>query len=878
MANSEFLTGSEIRRTFLEFFRDREHTVVPSASLIPHDPALLLTVAGMVPFKPYLLGEETPPYPRAASSQKCIRTVDIDVVGTTARHLTFFEMLGNFSFGDYFKEKAIPWAYDLATEAFGLDPDRLWFTVHHSDDEAAEIWIDGVGVDPDRLQRRGDEDNFWQMGVAGPCGPSSEIFYDKGPEYGPDGGPVVDEERFMEFWNLVFMQNVQDVPYHVIGDLPAKNIDTGAGLDRVAALLQGVDTVFETDLMRPIMATGENASGVQYGADERSDVSLRILADHGRAATFLVADKVVPSNEGRGYILRRLVRRAVRHAALLGSDDLIMPRLVRATIDVMADAYPDVAAKQALITEILEREETGFRRTLASGHQLLDQALQGVKQGGTLPGAEAFKLHDTHGFPVELTEEILTERGFSLDRTEFETMMEAQRERARADFRGSGGVDYTEAYRTHLSRLDPTEFTGYEAESAVAVILSVLREGDSVERAETGQPVEVFLDRTPFYAESGGQIGDSGTLITETGVMRIDDTRFALPGIHGHRGVVVDGHIQPGQDAKLEIDSDRREHIRKNHTGTHILHYALRETLGEHTHQAGSLVEPERLRFDFSHFSALNPDEVEEVERLSNLRIIENARVTTTITTKEEAEAMGALAFFGDKYGDQVRVVSAGDYSVEFCGGTHVPTTGQVGPLLLVSEGSVAANTRRVEALTGTAAYAYLVDLRSQLRAAEGALRAQPGELVAAAGSAATRLKEAEERIAKYESEARTEAAKALADTAEKVGASSLVVGAVDGMAPDELRVLAAQVRDRLGSSAGVLASTRGGKVALVAFATPDLVDEGVLAGELLAPIAAIVGGGGSRDPQLAQAGGPHADRIADALEEARRALRTALG
>jgi alanyl-tRNA synthetase len=527
--------------------------------------------------------------------QKVARTSDIDIVGTTARHVTFFEMLGNFSFGDYFKERAIPWAYDLMTEGFHLDPELLWFTVHETDDEAAQIWIDDVGVPPDRVQKRG-RDNFWQMGVPGPCGPSSEIFFDKGSRYGPDGGPVVDEERFVEIWNLVFMQNIQDEPYHVIGDLPARNIDTGAGLERVATVLQGVDTLFEIETIREVIATAESATSTAYGASERSDVSLRIMADHGRSVTFLIGDKVVPSNEGRGYVLRRLLRRIVRHASLLGAEDLVLPRLIDTTVRVMGDAYPDLVDKQDAITEMAEREEVRFRRTLESGHQLLDEELAGLETGAVFPGATAFKLHDTYGFPRELTEEILAERGIQLDLDEFHRMMDEQKERARRHYKGGKAVEVAEAYRSLLRGVDTTEFSGYTTEHDGGRLLAIVREGEVVERADEGQDVEVFLDRTPFYAESGGQIGDNGVIVGPTGSIRIADTQYSLPGIHGHRGRVESGHVQAGQEVTLDVDEARRERIKKNHTGTHLLHWGLRTVVGDHVHQAGSLVETSTAR------------------------------------------------------------------------------------------------------------------------------------------------------------------------------------------------------------------------------------------------------------------------------------------
>ena len=847
-----------------------------SASLIPIDPTLLLTVAGMVPFKPYLLGEEVPPYPRAVSVQKCGRTEDIDIVGTTARHLTFFEMLGNFSFGDYFKEKAIPWAYELVTDGFGIDPDRLWFTVHDSDDEAAEIWLDSVGISPTRLQRM-DRDNFWQMGVPGPCGPSSEIFFDKGPEYGPDGGPDVDDERFMEIWNLVFMQNVQDKPYHVVGDLPAKNIDTGAGLERLATVLQGVDSVFKTNELRSVIAAAERATGARFDSDDKTDTSLRILGDHGRAVTFLIADKVVPSNQGRGYVLRRLLRRAVRHAVLLGSTENIMPTLVNATVDEMGDGYPDLIERRDSILEMAEREEGRFRKTLESGQRLLDDALEDVDPGATLAGEVAFKLHDTHGFPRELTQEILTERGFALDVDEFERMMDAQKEQARANFKSGVGTDVSDEYRSLIRSLDGTDFIGYDSETGVAQVLSLVREGEPVDRADEGQEVELFLDRTPFYAESGGQVGDTGIIRTETGILEVGDTQLAIPGVHGHRGIVTSGHVAVGQDAETSIATTRRERIRKNHTGTHLLHWALREVLGDHVHQEGSLVAENRLRFDFSHFKAVEPDELLGIEQVVNERVVENAHVTTIETSKDEAEKMGALAFFGDKYGDRVRVVQTGSYSTEFCGGTHVPSTGQIGPLVLVSEGSVAANTRRVEALTGVAGYEHLMGIRNQLRDAASVLRTQEGGVVEAARSLTLRLRDQQERIDEFEERARLETAGQVLDEAEEYNGHSLIVLNQPGATPDELRALAFQLRDRITSGIGVLGSNIGGKAALLVFATPDLVEAGLSAGEITAIAARVVGGGGSRDPELAQAGGPKGDEVAAALEVARKAARSAL-
>lgn len=867
---------NRIRSTYLEFFAGKDHLVMPSASLIPVDPALLLTVAGMVPFKSFLLGEERPPAQRAVTSQKCVRTADIELIGTTARHASFFEMLGNFSFGDYFKELAIPYAWELSVEHFDLDPDRIWVTVHESDDEAAEIWLDVVGIRPERLQRR-DRDNFWQMGVAGPAGPSSELFYDKGPDYGPDGGPIVDEERFMEYWNLVFMQYVQDEPYHVVGDLPMKSIDTGMGLERMASLLQGVDTLFDTDTVRAVIAVAENRTGTTYGRHDRSDVSLRIMADHARSVTFLISDGVVPSNEGRGYILRRLLRRAVRHAHMLGSENDILAPLIDVTVAEMGDAYPALSNRRDFIVELAQREEHQFRRTLASGEQMLDTAIEGLGTDEPIPGETAFRLHDTYGFPIELTEEIATERGLAVDREGFEAAMEQQRSRARAAFEGAADADTSEAYRSLLRGVDQTEFVGYTDLEATGTVLALVREGTAVEQADEGQDIELFLDISPFYAESGGQVGDAGTVTTETGEVRISDTQFALPEVRGHRGTVVRGHVRAGQDVRAAVAPVRRERIRKNHTGTHILHWALRAALGDHVHQAGSLVAPDRLRFDFSHHAAVDRETLHDIERVVNERVIENASVTTVQTSKDEAERMGALAFFGDKYGERVRVVRMGDYSTEFCGGTHVPTTGQVGPLVLVSEGSVGSNIRRVEALTGSAAYEHLTHLRAQLHEVGTALRAQPGREVEAAMSTADRLRMAEERLASFEERERSGAADRILADAEPIGSATLAVGRADGVGSDGLRSLAFQVRDRIDSGIGVLGSVSDGKAALIVFVSPDLVDGGVSAGEIAAIGARALGGGGSRDPRLAQAGGPNADGMDEAIELSRQAAREAL-
>ncbi|HXV71928.1 MAG TPA: alanine--tRNA ligase [Acidimicrobiia bacterium] len=869
------MKSQEIRQAFVDFFVARDHEYRPSASLIPLDPTLLMTNAGMVPFKPYFLGDEEPPWDRAVSVQKCVRTIDIDIIGTTQRHLSFFEMLGNFSFGDYFKEKAIPWSYEFVTEMLGLAPERLWFTVHETDDEAAEIWIDDVGVPADRVQR-GGKDNFWQMGIPGPCGPSSELFYDKGDEFGDPGGPIGGgEDRYVEIWNLVFMQNIQDEPYHVIGDLPAKNIDTGMGLDRIAAVMQEVPSVFDIDTTREVLRTAERYTRLEYGASERADVSLRILADHGRTVTFLIGDGVIPSNDGRGYVLRRVLRRAVRHAWQYGGEGLVIPKLSETVIDLMGEAYPDLVERRDLILDVVTREEEKFRRTLESGHQLLDTELE---ESEALSGPVAFKLHDTYGFPIDLTKEIAAERGVDVDLKGFDAEMEAQRSRARAAWKGGEAAGAAEVYREVLEAHGLTDFVGYDFETSDGVLLSIVADGEVIDEAREGREVQVFLDKTPFYAESGGQVGDSGRIETDTGTAIVTDTQHVIQGLHGHKVKVVEGSLRTGQPVRSAIDSPRREGIRKSHTGTHVLHYAIRDVLGDHANQAGSLVDNGRLRFDFSHFSAVAPQELGEIEAEINRRLVDNSRVMTTVTTKEDAEAMGALAFFGDKYGEIVRVVRVGDFSTEFCGGTHTTTSAQVGPLLITSESSIGSNLRRVEALTGMAAYDHLVSLRQTLDRTGELLRAPNDQVPHRVEQLLDKVTGLEEQLDAIASQRMGSLAQELAADAGKVGEVALVVASAGQCDGNELRRIALGIRDRLdGPSAVVLGSISGGKGALVAVLTPDLVERGLGAGELLANAASKLGGGGSRDPELAQAGGPNGEALESALDTARTEVSRAL-
>ncbi len=859
------MDANGLRAAFTRFFADRGHTIVPSASLIPHDPSVLFTIAGMVPFKPYFLGEEPAPWKRATSIQKCFRTPDIEIIGTDTYHCTFFEMLGNFSFGDYFKAEAIPMAWELLTEVLGHDGDRLWVTVHDGDDEAEQLWIDKVGIRPERVQRMGDEDNFWAMGETGPCGPDSEIFMDLGPGYGHDGGPKHGgSDRFVEIWNLVFMQFDRDAS-GVLTDLPRKNIDTGAGLERNLPILQGVDSVFDTDLFVPLIDAAASILGTGYGKDAATDVALRVLADHGRAFSMLVADGVLPANEGRGYVLRRVVRRAVLAARRAGVEKPVTPALVQAATDVLGEAYPALRAQHDLIVNVVAREEAGFDRTLRAGLSRLEEAFAtGTK---VLEGEVAFTLHDTHGFPVELTEELARDAGVEVDRSGFDAAMAAQRERARAAAKSTRAGDEA-AYRALLEAEGVTVFVGrgqdnYEVPARVIAVLEPQAgPGDgSAERL-----VEIFLDRTPFYAESGGQVGDTGTIVTESGIADVQDTVLAVPGLYVHRAR-VSGEVRAGQDALATIDGERREAIRRNHTATHLLHAALRVVLGDHVRQQGSLVSPEYLRFDFSHHAAPSGEELDEVFARANRAVLTAVGVETTETSREEAENMGAIAFFGDKYGSSVRVVQAGPSSLEFCGGTHVDSLGQIGTITLLSEGSIGSNTRRLFAVTGFVSIARALERERLVQAAAELLRTEPDELPAAIGRLAERQREGEKELARLQQQSNDAEATTLAEAAAADG--GVVVARRDKVDADALRNLAQAILRHDGVRAVVLAgSPDGTKVTIVAATggTPD-------AGQLVRTLGPLVGGGGGGSPQLATAGGKDPSGIEAALGEAQRLL-----
>ena len=852
----KLLTANGVRRAFVDFFAERDHHHEPSGSLIPHDRTLLFTVAGMVPFKPYFVGEQPAPWLRAVTVQKCVRAGgkhnDLDEVGRTSRHLTFFEMMGNFSFGDYFKSQACAYAWEFVTNNLGLDPGRLWVTVHLSDDEAAAIWEDEVGVPAERIQRL-DEENYWKMADTGPCGPCSEIFWDRGPEFGDDGGPAHgDEERFIEIWNLVFMQFEQ----HEDGSmtpLPTPCIDTGLGLERVLSVLQGVESVWDTDEFVRLLAVIGDLAGVAYPSGDRTDVSMRILADHARSSSFLISDGVFPSNEDRGYVLRRIIRRAVRHAWLLGVEDPIMPELVDAVVAIMGVDYPDLERNHGFVRDVLDREERRFRETLRTGSAILDDALAGLGEGEILDGGVAFKLHDTYGFPLEVTEEICAECQVDVDLDGFRAAMTEQQDRARSARKGPAVGSGDDGLRALLERHGPTHFVGHQDDEADAVVLHV---GDGT----------VVLDRTPFYAEAGGQVGDTGTIASETGHLRVLDTTLVLDALHVHHVETLDGTVQVGQQVRAGIDGDRRSAIRRNHTATHILHWALRDVLGDHVKQQGSYVGPDRLRFDFSHYEGMTAEQVVAVEDRANAQILSNFDCRHLEVTRQEAESMGAIAFFGDKYGETVRVLEAGPHSLEFCGGTHVSALGDIGMVKIISEGSIGSNIRRLEALTGTASLDRLRDSEQALASAAELIGVPVDDLLQGLGRRLDELGELRRRI----DDLRRGAALGRADDLAADATDGLVVAEVPDIDRDSLRDLALAVRDHDGVRAVVLGTApAGGGVAMVAAVAADSALD---AGALLADAAKTIGGGGRPNPDLTVVGGKSPEHLAEALEQARAA------
>jgi alanyl-tRNA synthetase len=824
----------------------------------------------MVPFKPYFMGDEVAPYDRAVTVQKCVRAGgkhnDLDDVGRTKRHLVFFEMLGNFSFGDYFKQDAIPWSWKLVTEVFGFDPERLWITVHESDDEAEKIWHEQVGVPMERIQRLGDKDNFWQAGDTGPCGPCSEIHYDRGPAFGPDGGPQNDPhgDRFMEFWNLVFMQYNQ-APDGTRTPLPKPSIDTGAGLERILALVQGVDSVWETDALYPLIQAAQQITGGEYitgDYEHRDSFSIRVLAEHARSSTMLINDGVFPSNEGRGYVLRRIIRRAVRHAFLLGTEKLVMPTLAGVAVDVMGNAYPDIVKNRDFIVGVLTKEEERFRNTLKTGLAILEEDI--AANPTRLSGRSAFLLHDTYGFPLELTQEIAAERGVEVDIEGFESEMNEQRTRAK-DARKSGRADgdRVAAYREVMEAHGTTEFVGYVHEASESTLLAVM-DGDE-------GFVEVFLDHTPFYAESGGQVGDIGTIAGSDFELQVVDTNFALPGLRRHVCRVLSGTPTDGVAVSARIDSNARTATRRNHTGTHILHWALRTVLGEHVKQAGSLVSPDRLRFDFSHYDAVTPDEIARIEELANAQVLSNVAVDAFETSKDEALAAGAIAFFGDKYGDTVRVLKAGA-STELCGGTHVSATGDIGTIKIVGESSIGSNLRRIEAVTGVNTLRFVQRNGDILEQVASVVGTKTDDAVAGVQRKLDELKAAQDELKVMR--ARLASGRAVELAAEAV--NGIVVARVDGVTANDLRDLAVAVRQQAGISAVVLGGvTDTGGVSIVGATTTALKAN---AGDIIKDAAKAVGGGGGGKGDIATAGGKNTAALDEALTIAREKAAAVIG
>jgi len=876
-ANTSSITSAnQLREAFTGFFASKGHTPVQSASLIPHDPTVLFTVAGMVPFKPYFVGDEAAPYKRAVSVQKCARAGgkhnDLDDVGRTKRHLVFFEMMGNFSFGDYFKSDAIPWSWELVTEVFGFDGDQLWITVHESDDEAEQIWHDVVGVPMNRIQRLGDADNFWQMGDTGPCGPCSEIHIDRGAAFGPDGGPLKDKkgDRFLEFWNLVFMQFNQAKDGSRT-PLPKPSIDTGAGLERILALMQGTDSVWETDVLFPLVQQAQSLTSAKYRAgdyDDRDSFSLRVLAEHARSATMLVNDGVFPSNEGRGYVLRRIIRRAVRHAYLLGTEKLVMPKLTETALEVMRSAYPELDANKDFILGVLTKEEESFRQTLKTGVTILEDELSGGAK--KLGGSTAFLLHDTYGFPLELTQEIASERNVEVDVEGFEKEMSAQRKRAKSARKGAAvDASSVESYRAVMEQHGTTTFVGYETTESTSTVLTVLPVvSDST---EGGNTVEIFLDLTAFYAESGGQVGDTGVITSSTGEARVVDTTFALPGLRKHTCEMTRGVIESGQQVQASVDVLVRDATRRNHTATHVLHWALRQVLGEHVKQAGSLVSDERLRFDFSHYASVTQDEIEQIERLANSEVLRNTQTRNYETSKDEATAAGAIAFFGDKYGDMVRVLEAGN-SIELCGGTHVRATGDIGLIKIVAESSIGSNLRRIEAVTGENALNFVLDASRTLHSAADLLGASSTDMVATVKRKLSEIKGLQDEIKQL----RGAQARQLAGGLAAKHVNGVVISRVDGITPNDLRELALAVRQDAQVKLVVLGGvTDTGGVALVATVSSGV---SLSAGELIKDAAKAVGGGGGGKGDIATAGGKNPAALDEALEIARRVATEAIG
>jgi alanyl-tRNA synthetase len=877
------MNSNEIRKTFIEFFRERDHRHMPSSSLVPvNDPTVLLTTAGMQQMTPYFLGLEAAPARRMTSVQKCFRTVDIEEVGDES-HLTFFEMLGNFSVGDYFKAEAISWAWELITEHFQIPVDRLHVTVHLDDDYAWDYWKSEIGVSEKHLRRLGDEDNWWgPVGETGPNGPDSEIFYDRGEQYGcgtDDCGPGCDCGRFLEFWNLVFMEVFKEEDGNQT-PLPSKNIDTGMGLERIASILQGTKTVFETDLYMPIIQYVSELTDVKYHESDRTDRSLRVLADHGRAVTFLISDGVFPGNEGRSYVLRRVLRRAVRHGRLLGLEGPFLSSVARTVAEEFGEHYPDLNSQITRIQKVIDHEETHFNQTLSTGIERFDDVLGRVKRSGesVIPGEEAFRLYDTYGFPLELTEELAADHEMEVDRESFNEAMERQRKASRAGAghtAGAGGANVSAIQAIASGQV--TAFTGYDEDETQTRVLGILRENERADSVQAGDQATIILEATPFYAESGGQIGDTGVISAETGTFEVRDTQRPLPDVIVHYGELRDGFIESGASVTASIDTERRSRIRRNHTATHLLHAALRETLGEHAQQAGSLVAPDRLRFDFTNLEPVGTERIRAIQEKVARQILRDSEVLSDVTSYDDAIARGAMALFGEKYGDEVRMISIDRYSQELCGGTHVSRTGEIGPFVITEEASVASGVRRIEALTGESAISYLLELQQTVEELERTMHVPGDQLVAQATSLHQRIREYEREIERLRVQMASGQVETILSDATDIEGIPVVSAVVDATSRDVLLQLADRCRDKLGSGVIVLGANIDEKPALLAVVTKDLTERGLHAGKLIGAIASHVGGKGGGRPEMAQGGGTDVAGLKTAIDSAANAAREQL-
>ncbi len=884
------MQSAEIRQRFLDYFAKQEHTVVPSASLIANDPTLLLVNAGMVPFKPYFLGEIAPPYKRATSVQKCVRTLDIEEVGKTTRHGSFFQMAGNFSFGDYFKDGAIKFAWELLTNStnqggYGFDPEKLWVTIYLDDEEAFDIWKNKIGIDESRIQRRGMADNFWSMGVPGPCGPCSEIYFDRGKEFGKDGGPIADEERYLEVWNLVFMQFLRgegsgkdDFP--ILGDLPNKNIDTGMGVERMAAILQGVDNIYEIDTTKTILNRATDLVSKKYGSNNVDDVRLRVIADHTRTATFLIADGVVPSNEARGYVLRRMMRRVIRNMRLLGTDDLVMSELVASSIQAMSPQYPELLTDKNRIIETAKSEEESFIKTLKAGTQIFDVAVAEVKKQNAkqLSGDKAFELHDTYGFPIDLTLEMAEEAGLAVDQSGFKKLMTEQRERAKKDAKSrKSQLADSGQYRKLADQANLTEFIGYREFKSEATVKGFLKAGNLVEVVKEGDEIEFALDRTPFYAEGGGQLADAGKLITAQGaVIEIDDVQQPVPGLYVHSGRVVNGEVAANSNVLAEVDVLRRKAISRAHTATHMIHKAFREMLGETATQLGSENAPGRLRFDFPSTKAVPENLLNEAEARVNDLLLADLRVTAHSMSQDEARAMGAMALFGEKYGEVVRVISVGDWAHELCGGTHAQRSAQLGVVKFLSEQSIGAGVRRVEALVGHDAYSFLAREHLLVNQLINLVKGRPDELVPKVAALIDRLKEVEREFEKVrKSQILSDLSKYLQSKINIDGIDYLGFEAESDLSASDLRELVLAIRGRLTDAAIIVVCNRNQDKVNSLVATNEAARaKGFNAVEILKIVSETIQGKGGGKPDFAQGSGVDASQIKSALLKAQAALK----